>query len=56
VGRIPNVLLVGFVLVPHDNTHFLGSSIWQNRVLLRVALLAWSAALGKILTWDNLKK
>jgi hypothetical protein len=34
----------------------LGKSIWQSKVPLRVAFFAWSAALGKILTMDNLRK
>jgi len=44
------------VLVPRDYTHFPWSSIWQNKVPLRVAFFAWSAALRKILTMDNLMK
>jgi len=42
-------------LVPCDNTSFLWS-IWQNKAPLRVVFFAWSTALGKILTMDNLKE
>jgi hypothetical protein len=31
-------------------------SVWQTNAPTRAALLAWSAALGKILTIDNLRK
>jgi hypothetical protein len=31
-------------------------SIWRIKVPLRVAFFTWSAALGKILTMDNLRK
>jgi hypothetical protein len=44
------------MLAPHDSTQFPWKSIWQNKALLKVVLFAWSAALGKILTMDNLRK
>jgi hypothetical protein len=44
------------VLIPHDNTHFPWRCIWRSKAPLRVAFFAWSAALGKILTLDNLRK
>jgi hypothetical protein len=31
-------------------------SVWRHNVPLRVTFFAWMAALGKILTMDNLKK
>jgi hypothetical protein len=34
----------------------LAKSVWRTKVPLRVAFFAWSAALGKILTMDNLWK
>jgi hypothetical protein len=30
--------------------------VWQTQALSRVAFFVWSAALGKILTLDNLRK
>jgi hypothetical protein len=36
--------------------HFPWKSIWQTKVPLKMAFFAWAAALGKILTLDNLKK
>jgi hypothetical protein len=44
------------VLIPDDNTPFPWRCIWRSRAFLRVALVAWLAALSKILTLDNLKK
>jgi len=32
------------------------SSIWRTKIPSKVAFFAWSAALGKILTMDNIKK
>jgi hypothetical protein len=39
-----------------ETTHFPWKSIWRIKVLLKVAFFTWAAALGKILTLDNLKK
>jgi len=36
--------------------HFLWKSIWRTKVPLKVAFFAWTAAQGKILTLDNLRK
>jgi hypothetical protein len=44
------------ILAPHDNDSFPWKSIWQSKVPLKVTFFAWSAALGKIPTLDNLKK
>jgi hypothetical protein len=44
------------VLVCNDGFHFPWKSVWRTKVPLRVAFFAWSAALGKILTMDNLRK
>jgi hypothetical protein len=44
------------VLVPYDNTHFLCRSIWWNKAPLRVVFFSWSAALGKILIMNKLRK
>jgi hypothetical protein len=44
------------VLIPHDSTPFPLRSIWQNKVPLKMTFFAWSAALGKILNIDNLRK
>jgi hypothetical protein len=39
------------VLIPHDNTP------WRSKAApLRVTFFSWSAALGKILTLNNLRK
>jgi hypothetical protein len=54
--RLFDVRLFYNVLIPHDNTHFPWRSIWRNKVPLRVAFFVWPAALGKILTIDNLRK
>ena len=44
------------ILVHKDNPSFPWKSIWQTKAPLKVALLAWSAALENILTLDNLRK
>lgn len=44
------------VLVPYDGTLVPWNCIWRNKVPFRAALFAWLAALGKILTLDNLRK
>jgi hypothetical protein len=44
------------VLIPNDSNPFHWRCIWRSKALLRVALFAWSVALGKILTVDNLRK
>jgi hypothetical protein len=44
------------VLVCNGGIHFPWKSIWQTKVPLRAAFFAWLAALGKILTMDNLRK
>jgi hypothetical protein len=36
--------------------HFPWKSIWRTKVPLKVAFFAWTAAQGKILTLDNLRK
>jgi hypothetical protein len=36
--------------------HFPWKSIWRTKAPLKVAFFAWAAALGKILTLDNLRK
>jgi hypothetical protein len=41
---------------PHDSIHFHWRYIWCSKAPLRVTFFAWSAALGKILTLDNLRK
>ena len=44
------------VFVPHDSDPFPWRSIWRNKVPSRVVFFVWLAALGKILTLDNLRK
>lgn len=44
------------VLARNDGFHFLWKSVWRTKVPLRAAHFAWLAALGKILTIDNLRK
>jgi len=39
-----------------DGIQFPWKSVWRTKVLLRVAFFGWLAALGKILTFDNLLK
>lgn len=51
-----DVRLFGFILLPQDRSHFPWRSIWLNKAFLIVAFFAWSVALGKILTMDNLRK
>jgi hypothetical protein len=45
-----------FYCVCHDATPFPWKSIWHIKISLRVTFFAWLAALGKILTMDNLRK
>jgi hypothetical protein len=40
----------------HDGFRFPWKSVWRTKVPLMVAFFVWSAALGKILTRDNLWK
>jgi hypothetical protein len=44
------------VLTGQDDPSFPWTSIWRVKALLRVAFFIWTAALGKILTHDNLRK
>jgi hypothetical protein len=44
------------VLVGINAHHFPWKSIWRTKAPVKVAFFAWSAALGKILTMDNLRK
>jgi hypothetical protein len=44
------------VLISRDCCSFPWKSIWRTKALPRVAFFVWSAALGKILTLDNLRK
>lgn len=44
------------VLACKEVVHFPWRSIWRTKVSLKVAFFAWSAALEKILTLDNLRK
>ena len=44
------------VLITKDCSPFPWKSIWCTKAPLRVAFFVWSAALGKILTLDNLRK
>jgi hypothetical protein len=43
-------------LVGCEGSHFPWKSVWRTQAPSRAAFFAWSAALGKILTADNLKK
>jgi hypothetical protein len=45
-----------FILNSSVNFPFPWKSIWRTKVPPRVAFFVWSAALGKILTLDNLRK
>jgi hypothetical protein len=40
----------------YDDSRFPWKSVWRTKVALRVAFLAWLAALGKILIVDNMRK
>jgi hypothetical protein len=40
----------------HDGFRFPWKSVWRTKVPLMVAFFVWSAALGKILTMENLGK
>jgi hypothetical protein len=44
------------VLIPHNDNLFPWGSIWWKKVSFVVVFFSWSAALGKILTMDNLRK
>ncbi|XP_035544454.1 uncharacterized protein LOC108983424 isoform X2 [Juglans regia] len=44
------------ILVSQGNEYFPWKSIWKSRVPSKVAFFVWTAALGKILTTDNLRK
>jgi hypothetical protein len=44
------------VIACKDEAHFPWKSIWWTKVPLKLAFFAWSAALGKILFMDNLRK
>jgi hypothetical protein len=44
------------VLIRTDGSHFPWKSVLQTKNPLRVAFFPWSAALGKILAIDNLRK
>jgi hypothetical protein len=44
------------VLACKEAVHFPWKSIWWTKVPLKVAFFAWTVALGKILTLDNLIK
>jgi hypothetical protein len=44
------------ILTSSVNIHFPWKSIWRTKAPPRVAFFVWSAALGKILTLDNLRK
>jgi hypothetical protein len=39
-----------------EGSRFPWKSMWQTQALSRAAFFAWSAALGNILTVDNLRK
>uniref|UniRef100_A0A2N9IL29 Reverse transcriptase zinc-binding domain-containing protein n=1 Tax=Fagus sylvatica TaxID=28930 RepID=A0A2N9IL29_FAGSY len=45
-----------FVLVQSTGTYFYWRSVWNSKVPSRVAFFIWIAALGRILTTDNLLK
>jgi hypothetical protein len=45
-----------FILNSSISFHFPWKSIWRTKAPSRVAFFVWSAALGKILTLDNLRK
>jgi hypothetical protein len=44
------------VLSPPGSPHFPWKSIWRTKAPPRVAFFAWTAARGKILTMDNLRR
>jgi hypothetical protein len=44
------------VLIRKNGPSFLWKSIWPVKAPTMVAFFVWSAALGKILTYDNLRK
>jgi hypothetical protein len=44
------------VLIRKNGPSFPWKSIWHVKAPTRVAFFVWSAALGKILTHDNLRK
>jgi hypothetical protein len=44
------------ILASREANPFPWKSIWRTKVPLRVAFFAWTAALGKILTLDNIRK
>ena len=43
-------------IIAKDSCPFPGKNIWRVKAPPRVAFFVWSAALGKILTQDNLRK
>jgi hypothetical protein len=46
-----------YKILPYKEiAHFPMKSIWRTKVPLKVAFFAWVAAIGKILTLDNLRK
>jgi hypothetical protein len=44
------------MLISQDGFSFPWKSIWRVKAPSRVAFFVWTAALGKILTMDNLRK
>jgi hypothetical protein len=44
------------VLVQSTGTYFPWRSVWNSKVPSRVAFFIWTAALGRILTTDNLRR
>ena len=44
------------LLVGHSKQFFPWKSIWKQKILSKVAFFVWTAALGKCLTIDNLRK
>jgi hypothetical protein len=44
------------ILAYKETAHFPWKSIWRTKVPLKVTFFAWVAALGKILTLDNIRK
>jgi hypothetical protein len=44
------------VLVQSSGTYFPWKRVWNSKVPSRVALFIWTAALGRILTTDNLRR
>jgi len=51
-----NVRFFYHTLTHKETIHFPWKSIWRTNAPLKVDFFAWAAALGKILTLDNLKK